>query len=89
MQTSNNIYLFVADFSVKYATYKVELEAIKASLGGGVLISGLQNIAEAGKEQETRTRSRPLQSIVNSKLFFIIHKICCALSVQQTEVTIL
>jgi hypothetical protein len=38
MQTSNNIYLFMADFSVKYIIYIVELEPIKASKsmhGGG------------------------------------------------------
>jgi hypothetical protein len=38
MQTSNNIYLFVADFSIKGAIYIEELEAIKASAGGGVLL---------------------------------------------------
>jgi hypothetical protein len=47
MQTSNNIYLFMASFYSKYALYIVELELIKASMGQGVCLSWLQNIAEA------------------------------------------
>ncbi len=47
MQTSHNIYLFMASFKSKYAIYIVETEAIKASKGKGVLLSWLQNIAEA------------------------------------------
>jgi hypothetical protein len=47
-QTSHNIYLFMASFSVKYAIHIVELEAIKASAGRGVLL--LQNIAEATQQ---------------------------------------
>jgi hypothetical protein len=49
MQTSHNIYLFMASFSVKYAIYihVVVLEAIKASAGRGVLLSWRQNIAVA------------------------------------------
>jgi hypothetical protein len=47
MQTLNNIYLFIASCDIKYATYIVELEAIKASAGRGILLSQLQNIAEA------------------------------------------
>jgi hypothetical protein len=41
MQTSPNIYLFMASFNSKYAIYIVETEAIKAS------DSRLQNTAEA------------------------------------------
>ncbi len=47
MQTSNNIYLFVASFSIKCAIYIVELEAIKVSGGRGVLLSQRHIIAEA------------------------------------------
>jgi hypothetical protein len=47
MQTSHNIYLFMASFSVKCAIYIVEQEAIKASAGRGVLLSRRHNIAEA------------------------------------------
>jgi hypothetical protein len=47
MLTPNNIYLFMADFSIKYAIYIVELETIKARVGGGVLISWRHFIAEA------------------------------------------
>ncbi len=39
MQTSHNIYLFMASFSVKYAMYIVELEAIKVSAGREALLS--------------------------------------------------
>jgi hypothetical protein len=39
MQTSHNIYLFMARFSVKYTIYRVELETIKKSAGKGVLLS--------------------------------------------------
>jgi hypothetical protein len=47
MQTLNNIYLFTTSCNIKYATYIVGLEAIKASAGRRVLPSQLQNIAEA------------------------------------------
>jgi hypothetical protein len=47
VQTSHNIYLFMVSFNNKYAIYIVEVEAIKASEGEGVLLSQLQNIAEA------------------------------------------
>ncbi len=47
VQASNNIYLFIADFSVKFAIYIVELEAKKASAERGVLLSRHHNIAEA------------------------------------------
>jgi hypothetical protein len=47
MQTSNNIHLFMASFNIKYAIYKVELEARKASSGRGVLFSQCHIIAEA------------------------------------------
>ncbi len=47
MQISNNIYLFVASFSVKYSLYIVELGAIKSSAGTGVLLSRCHIIAEA------------------------------------------
>ncbi len=66
MQTSHNIYLFIASFSVKYAIYIVELEAIKPSMGRGVLLSQLQNIAEATlpvknkKEEQEADYSCPL-----------------------------
>jgi hypothetical protein len=43
----NNIYLFMADFSIKYTIYIVELGAIKASAGRGVLLSRRHIIAEA------------------------------------------
>ncbi len=39
MQTSHNIYLFITSFRVRYAIYIVELKAIKASAGRGVLLS--------------------------------------------------
>jgi hypothetical protein len=45
--TSHNIYLFMASFRVKCAIYIVELEAIKASVGRGVLLSRRQNVAVA------------------------------------------
>jgi hypothetical protein len=47
VHASNNIYLFLADFSIKYAIYIVELEAIKASTGRGLLLSWRHNIADA------------------------------------------
>jgi hypothetical protein len=46
MQMLNNIYLFIVSCDIKYHTYTVELEAIKASEGRRVLLSRLQNIAE-------------------------------------------
>ncbi len=45
MQSSHNIYLFIADFSVKYDIFIVEQEAIKACAGRGVLLSRRHNIA--------------------------------------------
>ncbi len=39
MQHSNNIYLFMADFSVKYVINIVKLEPIKASSGEGASVS--------------------------------------------------
>jgi hypothetical protein len=53
-------------FSVKYAIYIVELEAIKASAGRGVLLSRRHNIAEATppvkkkKEEQEADHSNPL-----------------------------
>ncbi len=66
MQSSHNIYLFIADFSVKYVIYIVEQEAIKASAGRGVLLSQRHNIAEATppvrnkKEEQEADHSNPL-----------------------------
>ena len=74
MQTSHNIYLFMARFSVKYTIYRVELETIKKSAGKGVLLSQWQNIAEATppvRNKKENQRSQSLLSIVNSKLFYI------------------
>jgi hypothetical protein len=39
MQTSHNIYLLMANYSIKYDIYIVELEAIKESAGDGVVLS--------------------------------------------------
>ena len=39
MHPSQNIYLFMVNFSVKYTIYIVELEAIKAITGRGVLLN--------------------------------------------------
>jgi hypothetical protein len=61
MQTSPNIYLFMASFNSKYAIFIVETEAIKASEGEGVLLSRLQNIAEAAP------------SVKNKKPITLIH----------------
>jgi hypothetical protein len=49
MLTFNNIYRyhFMADFSIKYTIYIVELGAIKASVGREVLLSRPHIIAEA------------------------------------------
>jgi hypothetical protein len=49
MQTTHNIYLFMASFYRKYATriYIVETEPIKEREGEGVRLSQLQNIAES------------------------------------------
>jgi hypothetical protein len=47
MQTAHNIYLFIKCFSNKCAIYIVELEAMKASAGRGVLLSLRQNVAVA------------------------------------------
>jgi hypothetical protein len=47
MQTSHNIYLFMASFSIKCAIYIVEMEAMKASSGRAVLLSRRQNVAVA------------------------------------------
>jgi hypothetical protein len=66
MQTSNNIYLFISDFSVKYVINIVKLEPIKASTGEGVCLSQLQNIAKAAspvrnkKEEQEADHSCPL-----------------------------
>jgi hypothetical protein len=47
MQTSNNIYLFMASFNIKYTMYILELETIKVRAGREVLLSRRHIIAEA------------------------------------------
>jgi hypothetical protein len=65
-QSSQNIYHFIVDFSVKYAIYIVEQEAIKASARRGLLLSRRHNIAEATppvrnkKEEQETDHSNPL-----------------------------
>jgi hypothetical protein len=73
MQASNNIYLFMAIFSIKYAIYIVELEAIKSERGkGSPSQSETQHCRDnTCKKKERRTRSQSLQSIVNSELLLI------------------
>jgi hypothetical protein len=89
MQTSNKIYLFMASFNIKYAIYIVELEAIKASGGKGSPSQSVSHHCRSNiscVRQEQRTRSRTLQSIVNSKhSSFSRQKIDRALSVQSTS----
>ncbi len=56
----------MADFSVKYAIYIVELEAIKVSAGRAVLLSRHHYIAEATppvknkKQEQEANHSSPL-----------------------------
>ncbi len=89
MQTLHNIYLLRASRSIKYAIYKVELEAIKESAGEGVLLSRLQHIAEAKspvrskKEEQEADHSYPLWTVNYSS--FSRHMICCALAVHSTS----
>jgi hypothetical protein len=47
MRTSNNIYLLMANYSIKYDIYIVKLEAIEESAGEGVTLSWRQDIAAA------------------------------------------
>ncbi len=64
MQTSHNIYIFMASFIVKYAIYMVELEAIKASAGRGVLLCRQQNIAAAiPPVKNTRKTKKPITPV--------------------------
>ena len=89
MQTSHNIYLFMARFSVKYTIYRVELETIKKSAGKGVLLSQWQNIAEATppvrnkKEEQEASHFFPVWIVSYST--FSRYKNCCALSVKSTS----
>ncbi len=72
MQTSHNINLFMARLNSKYTIYIVQTEAIIVREGKGVLLSRLQNIAEATPPvRNKRTKNRSLLSIVNSKLFYV------------------
>jgi hypothetical protein len=58
MLTLNNIYLFMAVFIVKYTIYIVELEAIKASAGRGVLLSRHHIIAEATPPVRNKNKNK-------------------------------
>jgi hypothetical protein len=55
MQTSHNIYLFMVSFNSKYA---METEAIKVSEVEGVLLSRLQNIAEAAPPVRNKKKNK-------------------------------
>jgi hypothetical protein len=58
MLTPNNIYLFMADFSVKYAIFIVKLEAVKASAGRGVLLSRRHIIVEATPPVRNKNKNK-------------------------------
>jgi ABC-type phosphate transport system substrate-binding protein len=58
MQTSNNIYLFMVSFNIKYPIYIVELEAIKGSAGRRVLLSRCQVIAEAASPMRDKNKEQ-------------------------------
>jgi hypothetical protein len=60
MQASQNIYLFMAYFSIKYAIYIVELEAIKASAGRKVLFNWRHNIAKATPPVRNKKKNKKL-----------------------------
>jgi outer membrane protein assembly factor BamD (BamD/ComL family) len=64
MQTINNIYLFTTSRNIKYATYIVGLEVIKASAGRGVLLRWLQNIAKATPPTRNRKENKKLTTPV-------------------------
>jgi hypothetical protein len=58
MLTLNNIYLFMAEFSVKYAIYIVELEAIKVSAGKEVLLNRRHIIADATPPVRNKNKNK-------------------------------
>jgi hypothetical protein len=63
MQTTHNIYLFMASFYRKYAIYIVETEPLKEREGEGVRLSKLQNIAESESESGKNRRFRAVLKI--------------------------
>jgi hypothetical protein len=64
MHMINNIYLFTTSCNIKYATYIVGLEAIKASAGRWVLLSRLQNITETTPPTRNRKEGKELTTSV-------------------------
>jgi hypothetical protein len=65
MQTLKDIYLFTTSCNIKYATYIVDWRIdIKAAREGGVLLSRLQNIAEATPPARNRKEGKKPTTLV-------------------------
>ncbi len=73
MQTSHNIYLFMASSYSKYAIYIVETEPITASRGRGSDSVGYRTLQGQHLLWSTNKENKKLitLSIVKSKLFYI------------------
>jgi hypothetical protein len=64
-QKLNDIYLFTTSCNLKDAIYIVEVEPLKASMGEGVCLSRLQNIAEAASPVRNKKGEQKLVALVN------------------------
>jgi hypothetical protein len=73
MLTLNNIYLFMADFSIKYTIYIVELGAIKASAGREVLLGRRHIIAEATPLVRNKNKNKKPITPVHCEQYTILH----------------